>query len=229
VISTVIVEDDFRVAGLHAEVVAEVPGYRVAAQVHSASAAMSAATRHRPDLVLLDLYLPDAPGLSLMQRLRAVAEPPDVVVLTAARDMPSVRRALRYGALAYLIKPFDYERLRDVLVRYAERRARSAGDGETDQADVDDLLALMAPSGERRLTLPKGLSPATAGLILGALEHAPGPVSASELADEVGLSRATVQRYVAQLADSGSIKRTMRYGATGRPEHRYHMGSGRPV
>ena len=88
---------------------------------------------------------------------------------------------------------------------------------------------MLSLGAERRLTLPKGLSPATAGLILGALENVPGPVSASELADQIGVSRATVQRYVAQLADTGNIERTLRYGNTGRPEHRYHLSSGRAV
>ena len=69
-IGTLIVEDDFRVARVHAEVTAGVPGFRVVGVAHTASAAVSAAAKHEPDLVLLDLYLPDASGESTKRRWR---------------------------------------------------------------------------------------------------------------------------------------------------------------
>jgi response regulator of citrate/malate metabolism len=71
--------------------------------------------------------------------------------------------------------------------------------------------------------LPKGHSAATAQLVLSALGSAGGALSASELAEAVGISRATAQRYLASLVEVGSVRLRLRYGATGRPQHRYEL------
>lgn len=223
-IRVLIVEDDFRVAKLHAEFVAQVRGFEVMALAHTASAALSAAVKHQPDLVLLDLYLPDASGLEVLRRVRASPEPPDAIVLTAAREMAAVRAAMRGGALHYLIKPFDYEALRERLTGYAELHAGRSADRETHQHEVDRLFGLLRRgAGQAGLALPKGQSPTTAALILAELGDADGPLAASELAERVGISRSTAQRYLASLADAGRVRLTLRYGATGRPEHRYEL------
>jgi two-component system CitB family response regulator len=46
-------------------------------------------------------------------------------------------------------------------------------------------------------------------------------VSAADIAEQVGVSRATAQRYLSYLAQNGVVHLQLRYGATGRPEHRY--------
>src|SRR3954451_6600304 len=142
-IATLVVEDDFRVARLHAEVVSQLDGDAVAGVVDTASAALDAARNKSPDLVLLDLYLPDANGLEVLRRLRASGEPPDVIVLSAARDMVSVRSAMQRGALHYLIKPFEFEDLRLRLRAYAELQASRAGARDTHQQEVDRLFSLV--------------------------------------------------------------------------------------
>jgi two-component system CitB family response regulator len=226
-IRTLIVEDDFRVATLHSEFVAKVGGFDVVGLVHTASAALDAAAKHHPELILLDLYLPDVSGLEVLRRLRAQSEPPDVIVLTAAREMGSVRAAMRAGALHYLIKPFDYEVLRERMTAYAELHAARAVHGEVDQRKVDSLFGLLRRGGRPAMELPKGHSEATAGLIIDALTEAGEELSAADVADRVGISRATAQRYLALLSDAGDVKLTLRYGRAGRPEHRYGLEHGR--
>jgi response regulator of citrate/malate metabolism len=223
-IATLVVEDDFRVARLHAEVVSQLDRYAVAGVVHTASAALDAARNKSPDLVLLDLYLPDANGLEVLRRLRASSEPPDVIVLSAARDMVSVRTAMQRGALHYLIKPFDFEDLRLRLTAYAELHASRAGERETHQHEVDRLFALVGrPVKAAAPRLPKGHSPATAELVLDALRAAGEPLSASDVAERVGISRTTAQRYLATLAEAGEVRLNLRYGTAGRPEHCYGL------
>jgi response regulator of citrate/malate metabolism len=223
-IGTLIVEDDFRVARLHAEVVAQEAGFTVVGLAHTASAALDGMQRKRPQLVLLDLYLPDANGLEVLRRVRALSEPPDVIVLSAARDMVSVRTAMERGALHYLIKPFDFDELRLRLAAYAELYAARSGERETHQQEVDRLFALVrAPAGRPASTVPKGLSPATAELVLDTLRTAAEPLSATDVADRVGTSRTTAQRYLATLADAGKVRRNLRYGSAGRPEHLFAL------
>jgi response regulator of citrate/malate metabolism len=223
-IRTLIVEDDFRVARLHAEVVESPDGFTVVATVHTASAALDAARHHKLQLALLDLYLPDAGGLEVLRRLRAQPAPPDVIVLSAAREMHSVRAAMQGGALHYLIKPFDFDDLRRRLVAYAELDAARSADRETHQREVDRLFDLIrGPAGAAAIALPKGHSAATANLVLEALAAADGPLSASDVSERVGISRATAQRYLTSLADAGKIRLNLRYGTAGRPEHRYDV------
>jgi response regulator of citrate/malate metabolism len=223
-IRTLIVEDDFRVARLHAEVVEALEGFTVIATVHTASAALDAARHHRPGLVLLDLYLPDASGLEILRRLRTLPEPPDVVVLSAAREMQSVRAAMQGGALHYLIKPFDFDDLRQRLCAYAELYAARSAERETHQQEVDRLFGLIRrPGSAAAIALPKGHSAATAQLVLDALGEANGPLSASDVSERVGISRATAQRYLTSLADADRVRLQLRYGTAGRPEHRYEL------
>ena len=194
-IRTLIVEDDFRVARLHAEVVERLDGFTVMATVHTASAALDAVRRHKPQLVLLDLYLPDANGLEILRRVHVLPKPPDVIVLSAAREMQSVRAAMQGGALHYLIKPFDFEDLRQRLGAYAELDAARSADRDTHQQEVDRLFDLVrGPRGAAApVTLPKGHSAATAQLVLDALAAAEEALSASDVSERVGISRATAR------------------------------------
>lgn len=222
-IRTLVVEDDYRVAKVHAGFTERMAGFEVVAIVHTASAALAAVSAQRPDLLLLDIYLPDASGLEVLRRVTVRSEPPDVIMLTAASDMASVRAAVRGGAVAYLIKPFDAETLEGRLKAYADLRAKRSTDRPFDQAEVDRLFSLSARRAPGSPALPKGYSAPTAGLILDALGATREPLSAGQVAERVGVSRATAQRYLAQLAETGQVELTLRYGSAGRPEHRYGL------
>jgi response regulator of citrate/malate metabolism len=223
-ISVLVVDDDFRVAQVHADFVRQIPDMKVVAHAHTAAAALDAVTRHRPDLVLLDIYLPDASGLRVLRRLRAIDEPrPDVMLLTAARDMNTVRTAMREGALHYLIKPVDFATLRERLTAYAELYALRRRDGDVDQQEVDRLFALMRRGTRATASLPHGAASPTAEQIVTVLREAHADLSANEVAEQVGISRATAQRYLSALARTDSVSLELRYGSTGRPEHRYRL------
>jgi response regulator of citrate/malate metabolism len=220
-ISVLVVDDDFRVAAIHAGYVRQVGGFTLAGTAHSAAQALVAVDELVPDLILLDLYLPDDSGLSLMRRLAERDHPrPDVLALTAARDITSVRTAMQLGAVSYLVKPFTFATLRERLTAYRDLRRRLTALRDADQQDVDALYALLhAPA------LPaapaKGHSAPTLALVRDAVRDAGRDVSAAEVAELVGISRPTAQRYLAYLAQHGIVRLQLRYGSTGRPEHRY--------
>jgi response regulator of citrate/malate metabolism len=172
-----------------------------------------------PDLVLLDLYLPDEHGLALMRRILTIDGPrPDIIVITAARDLSSVRTAMRLGAVHYLVKPFGFGRLAERLGAYRDLRSRLGTlTDEADQDDVDTLYGLLR-TGPRA---DKGYSSSTMGLVREAVRAADPDISAAELATRIGISRPTAQRYLSHLARQGTVEILLRYGLTGRPEHRY--------
>ncbi|MFJ4622879.1 response regulator [Streptomyces sp. NPDC088812] len=219
-IEVLVVDDDTRVARVNAAYVEKVPGFRVTGVAHGAAEALRRLeSSPRPDLVLLDHYLPDGTGLEVVQEMRRRGHQTDVIMVTAARDVSTVQAAMRQGALQYLVKPFAFAGLRARLEAYAQLRRTLDGGGEAEQADVDRIFgALSAPSEPE---LPKGHSPTTAELVRQSLMAAPGPLSAQEIADRTGVSRQTAQRYLKLLERTGRARLTLKYGDAGRPEHRY--------
>lgn len=210
-IRTLVVDDDYRVAELHARYVGEVRGFEVVGTARTAAEAVEAADRLEPDLVLLDQYLPDEPGTSALPRLA-----PDVIMVTAAGDAAQVRRALSAGALGYLIKPFEPGALAERLRSYARFRTHLDGDRALRQEQVDRAVRALHGADQGGT---KG-SP-TAELITEAVREAAEPLTASEVANRLGMSRATAQRYLADLSARGRVSVRLRYGAAGRPEHLY--------
>jgi response regulator of citrate/malate metabolism len=228
-IDVLVVDDDVRVAGINAAYVGKVPGFRVVGTAHTAAEALALLERTAVDLVLLDHYLPDETGLALVRRLRQRGHHTDVIMVTAARDIATVQAAMRHGALQYLVKPFTFAGLRAKLDAYAALRRALESSGEAEQAQVDRIFgALGAPpldagtvTAAAGARLPKGHSALTADLVREVLRGADGPLSAQEVAERSGLSRQTAQRYLKLLERAGRVRMSLKYGETGRPEHRY--------
>ena len=214
-LGVLVVDDDFRVAEIHGRYVEGVAGLAVVGTAANATDAAALVAKEDPALVLLDNYLPDRPGVELAGELRC-----DVFMVTADRSPATVRAALRAGVLNYVVKPFPAALLAARLAAYVRYRAAlDAHPGDLDQATVDRAVATLHQAD--RATAPKGQSPVTARLVAQALRAADEPLAAADVALSLGISRATAQRYLAALADSGRASMTMRYGTTGRPEHLY--------
>lgn len=220
-ISTLVVDDDFRVARIHAACIDSVEGFTCVGEAHSAAEAREMVHQSPPDLLLLDIYLPDEDGLSLLRTLTGeLRPPPDCIFITAARDVDSVREAIGLGAMYYLVKPFGLDQLRERLNRYRTWRSKltTVTGSEADQAAVDDLYALRHAAGAADIR-PR-LSP-TMSRVLDVVRASGTATSAATIAAEVGISRPTAQRYLTDLERRGLLDLELEYGATGRPVHRY--------
>ncbi len=221
-IRTLVVEDDFRVADLHRAYTERVPGFCVAGSAHTGQAALEAVDRIRPDLVLLDVYLPDMSGLEVLQRLREDDHPAvDVIAITAAREVDSLRAAMRGGVIHYLIKPFLFQAFEEKLLSYAAAHERMTHLGKAEQGDVDRIFSALRSANNE--PLPKGLSDTTLNLIIQVLGKSRSGLTATAVADAAGLSRVTARRYLDHMCQLGRAEVTMRYGGPGRPEHRYQL------
>jgi len=228
VISVLVVEDDPVVAEAHRSYVQRTPGFAVAGVVHDGRAALRFLRERPVDVVLLDFNLPDLHGLQVCRAIRAAGSAVDVIAVTSARDLSTVRSAVSQGIVQYLLKPFTFRSLRDKLERYADYRRTLAGAGPAaGQSEVDRALAALR--GVDTGTLPSGLAAETLESVTRALQSGAGALSAGEVADRCGMSRVTARRYLEHLAESGSAVRSPRYGRTGRPEVEYRWGTGPPI
>ena len=221
-IRVLIVDDDYRVSDLHREFTERIAGFSVVGIAHSGAEAITAVDRLQPDLVLLDIYLPDMGGIEVLRRLREPGHPSvDVIAITAAKDVATLRGALHGGVLHYLIKPFRWSAFESRMESYAAVRDRLVRLREAEQSDIDHIFGLLRTSATE--WLPKGLSQSTLELVLRALREAAETSSAEDIAQRAGVSRVTARRYLEHLAQASRVELVMRYGALGRPEHRYRL------
>ncbi len=214
-VNVLVLDDDFFVGQIHARYVDEVPGFTALEPVRDLATAREVIAEQDVDLILADYVLPEGTGLELIRETDI-----DAIVLSAVTDPQVVRASLRAGAMTYIVKPFAAEVLQNFLRRYTRFR-RYWEREKVGQADLErqlrNLYDASAAGGS-------GASPAgssTTSRILAALEEADGPMTALEVAEAVGASRATAQRHLAKLAEARTITVSLQYGSTGRPEHLY--------
>jgi response regulator of citrate/malate metabolism len=220
VIRTLVVDDDFMAVSVHREFVDRIPGFEVVGEATTGREARALVEKLRPDLVLLDIYLPDENGIEVMRALRAATGPRvDVIAITSAKDVDVLRDAMHLGVVHYIVKPFTFITFRERLETYSEARRRLDDMRQAEQRDIDRLYGLLRTSSEA--SLPKGISPPTLALVASSLRDSDCPLSTAELAARAGISHGVARRYVRFLVDSGAVDFTLRYGAAGRPEHLY--------
>ena len=219
-IKILIVEDDPAIAEIHRRFVQRLAGFEVLGVALTLFDAREQIAILKPDLVLLDVWLPDGEGFSLLRELRQSGAHLDVILLTAAREAAALQEAMRLGVVDFILKPVVFERLRDTLGNYAESRAALAALADIDQQAVDALfgtpLQQVAAGG-----LPKGIDALTLQRVLAALSLQGD--SAEEIGSRVGVSRTTARRYLEFLVGQQLASPELEYGTVGRPERRYRQ------
>lgn len=224
-IRVLVVDDEQIAAEAHSDYVRRLDGFTLAGAARSTRAALEAlqaaqAAGEPVQLVLLDMNLTDGHGLDLLRRIRGLGLMPDIIAITAVRELSIVRSAISLGVTQYLVKPFTFAAFRDKLEGYrAYREALGGGDAATSQEAIDAALATLRPSGP--LPLPKGLLPETLRDVGTFLRAAPSPASATEVAEALQMSRVTARRYLEHLAAQGRARKDPRHGTRGRPELEY--------
>jgi len=213
-----VVDDDFMVADIHRRFVDRIGDFRAVGVARTGAEALAMAAELNPDLILLDVYLPDMTGLEVLQRLRSGGDRVGAIMITAARELDTVAGALDGGAADYLIKPFEFDQFKAKLEAYAARDDALRSAAGVDQSLIDSLFggSSSARPGE---SLPKGLGTETGDLVLAAVRSV-GEVSAAECAELVGISRVSARRYLEHYLSTGVLQLRLQYGA-GRPERRY--------
>lgn len=157
----------------------EIPGFEVVGEVGNGAAVTAAIREHRPDLLVIDVELPEVNGIEAMSR--ALARWPEirVLVFTAHDEEDLVRLASREGAAGFLVKSAEIEQIRDACETVVA--GRSWFPGWEDRLDEDDELQRLQALSEREREI---LSLLASGM------------RAQGVAEEIGIQPATVYTHV---------------------------------
>lgn len=220
VTQVMIIEDDQAIAQLHQRYLEQMGGYQVIGIATSKLEAQMQLDIFEPDLLLLDVYLPDGTGLELLNALRAKSLSCDVILITAARDVDTLQQAMRGGVVDYLLKPVVFSRLEAALKKYNAQKLQFNHTNDLDQSIVDKMLRSNDGPEVAKNRLPKGIDSVTLEKIQ-ALFNDHESLTADEAGEKIGASRTTARRYLEYLISSGQLEADLSYGSVGRPERTY--------
>jgi two-component system, CitB family, response regulator CitB len=219
-IDVLIVEDEERLADIHAGIVRQNPHIRSVNQAATLDNARRLLQVLKPNLVLLDNYLPDGQGISLFEDIVSADLPAWVILITAASDMETCARAIRYGAFDYIIKPVSYERLQISIERFICLFDSQQAGTHLSQHRIDEMFNLEAKDFHVEKHV-KGIEPITLGRIREVFQKPGGAHTADSMAREIGISKTTARRYLEFCVESRFLKAEISYGQVGRPQRIY--------
>ncbi|WP_054939662.1 response regulator [Paenibacillus ihuae] len=222
-IKVLIVEDDPMVAKFNRHYLEQVEGFEFAGWASTGEAAVEMLAAQAIDLVLLDIYMPRTSGLQLLSTLREKGSMVDIIVISAASDKASIRKALQLGAVDYLIKPFEFARFQAALSAYREDYTLLKQQEPLSQQQLDKLLRHpLGTEEDKPAALPKGLSEGTLESIWNTIQQLQRPTfSTEDITEDAPISRISVRKYLAFLKDAGVLDMEISYGAVGRPVYMY--------
>ncbi|MEO0889433.1 MAG: response regulator, partial [Pseudomonadota bacterium] len=151
-----IIEDDIAIAELHHKYLSQLSGLEVVGIATTRMEAEMQLEVLKPDLLLMDVYLPDGTGLEILNTLRTNKQTCDVILITAARDVDMLQQAMRGGVVDYLLKPVMSPRLEAALQKYISQRQQLDVAESLDQNLVDKMLQSSVSAENTPQRLPKG-------------------------------------------------------------------------
>lgn len=222
-IKVLIVEDDPMVAEMNKFYVEQTPGFTVEGAARSVEEALKMMKSTTYDLLLLDIYMPGGSGLELLSEIRHLSLTTDVIVISAAKDTASIRQALHNGAVDYLIKPFEFQRLRAALEAYGQRAKLFKNADTIVQSDLDNLTHTTT-STPKNVALSKGFTRQTMQTIWKTIQGLSSDwFSSEEISAAAGISRVSTGKYLTELEARGILEMDHVYGVVGRPVQKYRV------
>ncbi|MDU2066380.1 MAG: response regulator [Sporomusaceae bacterium] len=220
-LKVLIVEDDPLVADINRRFTEAVEGFAIVGIASDGKQALDMIAAEKPDLILLDVYMPHIDGVEVLTLIRKQEVPVDVILITAASDGDTISKIIRSGVVDYLIKPFKFERFRTALESYRDFQISVQGKQAFSQKELDKFLVPKVIG--KDVLLPKNLQQQTLKSIEEFLISQHEPQSAEDVAEKVGISRVTARRYLEYFVQEGRVSMILDYLPLGRPIHRYQI------
>jgi len=220
-IEVMIIEDDPMVREINSKFLKRVEGFKLYKAVGNLIEAKNYIVEKKPDLILLDVFLPNENGIDFLKWLRSEEIGVDVILITADKTIERVQEAFRYGAIDYLIKPFNFDRFKDSLIQFKERYYEFNKLCEIEQSELDKLI-ININGVQKDEGLAKGFNKYTYNSIWKEIEKGDNEYFTSEeLSEKIKVARVTVRRYLEYMEKEGQLEKLVEYGKIGRPQHKF--------
>ncbi len=219
VIKVLLVEDDPMVAKFHEHYLSQVKGFELTDKARNGEEALSLLSKKQYNLVLLDIFMPGMDGLQMLKQIRENEHNVDVIVVSAARDKERIQKAMRNGAIDYIIKPFEFERFNLALTNYRNRISLIENQNELDQEDLDSSILYKEQLTD--LSIPKGLDRNTLKTVWQEICQLDDVFTTEEISALVGISRVSIRKYLEFLKTLKVLSLELHRGSVGRPVYKY--------
>ena len=227
-IKVMIIEDDPMVRDINTKFLKRVEGFELIKAASNLTQARSFMEKQKPDLILLDIYLPRENGIDFLKWIRKEEIQVEVILITADKTIDRVQEAFRYGARDYLIKPFTLERFKQALLQFKDRYYNFNKVNEIEQSQLDKYISstkdLTKGDYSSNLDLPKGLNRFTYKTIWQEVEQIKEKyITVEELEEILGIARVTLRKYLDYMNTEGKLEKSIEYGNIGRPQYKYKI------
>lgn len=214
-IQVLVVEDDVMVAEVIIGFLERVGQANVVGRSGSILKSKELLGNREIDLVLLDLYLPDGNGIDLLKWIRLNNIDVDVILITADKQIKSIKEARKYGVKDYLVKPFKYKRFEQSISTYYAELVKLTGLDLVDQLTIDALMH------NKENEPQEGVNKTYDSILMYLRGHYPKGYTSTELAEALGISRITARRYLENMEYLKVVELELYYGTVGRPKNKF--------
>lgn len=220
--NVMILEDDLRASYMLESAIKQDEDFTVVSVSESYSEALLQYAIYQPQLIFIDMTLPDGHGLEFIQRMRKQGARCDFIITTADRDIETLTKAIRLGVSDYLVKPIRMSRVYQALKDYDLYKQQVSSNSTVDQKDIDLLLRKVEPKDTRKT--PKGIDSTTLGKLKALIvEEQLIEFSSTDIGERMNVSRITARRYLEFLESEGVVKLVLNYNTGGRPKRLYRV------
>lgn len=221
IIQALIVEDEPILAELTAEFIQRDPKVKALAIASNLTDAKMMVEKLKPNLVILDNFLPDGQGIELFEYIINNQLNCYVIFITAASDIETCSKAIRYGAFDYLIKPVSYQRLKHSLERFQLFLYRQSIQQHLNQRRIDELFNLQTKDFVDMNRHSKGIEEITLQKVKDVFTQSDEPQTVEDVVKKTGISKTTARRYLEYCVQTKLLIVEINHGKIGRPERLY--------
>ncbi|WP_317312336.1 response regulator [Clostridium thermobutyricum] len=223
-INVLIVEDDPMVALINKKYLEEIGEIKTFGPLITKNEIFDIIEKENIDLIIMDVFLPKENGLDILKALRENGKVTDVIMITAANTVDELKKAFSLGIVDYLVKPFEFDRFKDSIIKYKKKREVFLKDKSLNQEDLDYILNQNNNLNGKENNLPKGLNKRTLEKIIEFLESNKNEIwTLRELAEKIKISNVTIKKYMDYLENENKLEVKMTCGNIGRPELKYKL------
>lgn len=229
-IKVLLIEDDPMVREVNRQFIERVEGFEIIAMAGNGLDGIEKIKMLQPDLVLMDIYMPELDGMETLRNIRQNNLNVDVITVTAANDLHTIQKMLHLGLFDYIMKPFTFERMEQTLIKYRTYKEQMLEREVLTQQEFDLIMQnrqtdtiQTSQKQQNDQEMPKGFNRATLEKVLNFLKESKNGASADEVAVGIGVARVTARRYLDFMEKRNLIKVDIQYGSIGRPINQYYI------